>query len=83
MFSISNLIKMDAAEAGQDMDYPAQQSIAYQVYFTAGFCLTLIVVFSLIRLLTKIYFGPRTIKMDESENPSTSLLDFTKLTSRP
>ncbi|KAG6356840.1 hypothetical protein INS49_014714 [Diaporthe citri] len=44
---------MDAAEPGQDMDYPAQQSIAYQVYSTAGVCLTLIVVFSLTRLLTK------------------------------
>lgn len=77
------------------MDYPVQppegvtpnvikpESIAYQVYITAGVCLTLIVVFSLTRLLSKIYFGPRTIKIDESEEAPTSRPDFTQLTLRP
>lgn len=84
---------MDAAEPVQNMDNAIQpppegvtphvvnpESIAYQVYITAGVCLTLMVVFSLTRLLWKICFGPRPIKMDESENPSASRLDFTQLT---
>lgn len=75
------LTKMDTAEPGQNMDNPAQSfpegvtpdffnpdSIAYQVYITAGVCLALMMAFSLTRLLSKIYFGPRTIKIDESEN---------------
>lgn len=94
--SVFNLTKMDAAEPGQDIDYPGQpapggltpqivnpESIVNQVYITAGVCLTLMVVFSLTRLLSKICFGPRTIKMDESENPPTSRLEFTPLTLRP
>lgn len=50
-------------------EYVNPDSIAYQVYITAGVCLTLMVAFALTRLLSKIYFGPRTIKIDESENP--------------
>lgn len=53
------------------------ESMASQVYITAGICLTLMVLFSLTRLLSKICFGQRTVKMDESENPSTLHLDFT------
>lgn len=64
-------------------DYVNPDSIAYQVYITAGVCLTLMVAFSLTRLLSKICFGPRTIKIDESENPPESRLDYTQLTLWP
>lgn len=86
---IVNLTKMDAAEPGQYMDNPAQSvpegvtpdfvnpdSISYQVYITAGVCLTLMVVFSLTRLLSKIYFGPKTIRIDESEDSQRCELDL-------
>lgn len=69
---------MDPATLEQYLDYPIQappdgvtanfvnpESTAYQVYITAGVCLALMVVFSLTRLLSKIYFGPRKIKIDE------------------
>lgn len=67
---------MSAAEP----DYVNPDSIAYQVYITADVCLTLVVAFSLTRLLAKIYFGPRKIKIDESENPPNSRLEYTRLT---
>lgn len=73
---------MDAATLSLALSYPIQappdgvtpnfvnpESTAYQVYITAGVCVPLMVVFSLMRFLTKIYLGPRTIKIDESENP--------------
>lgn len=71
---------MDAATLEQYLDYPIQpppkgvtpnfvnpESTAYQVYITAGVCLVLMMVFSLTRLLSKLYVGPRSIKFDESE----------------
>lgn len=73
---------MDAATLEQYLDYPIQappegvtpnfvnpESTAYQVYITAGFCLALMAIFSMIRFMSKMYLGPRSIKTDESKSP--------------
>lgn len=87
---------MDAATLAHYLDYPIQpppegvtpnfvnpDSTAYQVYITAGVCSALMVVFFLIRILSKIYFGPRKIRADESEGSPMPWLEFQKLTVWP
>jgi hypothetical protein len=39
---------------------------AYQLYITAGVCISLIVIFSLFRLINAIKFGRKTFVIDES-----------------
>jgi hypothetical protein len=68
-------------ELSQLLDYPTQapppgvtpnfnnpHSIAYQVYITAGFCIILMIVFSLIRVMAKARSSTRNINhSDESK----------------
>lgn len=42
---------------------------AYQLYITAGVCIPLMAVFSLLRLLNTIKFGRKTFLLDESKFP--------------
>lgn len=42
-------------------------SDAYKMYITAGICMTIMTVFPLMRFLSKIQLGTKTVKIDESE----------------
>lgn len=48
-------------------NFETGDTTAYQLYITAGVCITLVVVFSLLRLLSAIRFAPKTFLIDESE----------------
>lgn len=81
-FFVTTTATMDAETLSHYLDYPIQappegvvpdfvnpSSISYQLYITAGVCIPLMLLFSLTRLLSKVYVGPKKIKTDESRSP--------------
>lgn len=65
-----------APPEGVTANFINPDSISYQLYITTGVCISLIVVFALMKLLSKIYVGPKTVGIDES----TSLSLFPRVT---
>jgi hypothetical protein len=80
------MVDLTPEALSQLLDYPTQapppgvtpnfnnpHSIAYQVYITAGFCIILMLVFSLIRFMAKTRSSARNINLsDESKFPTPS-----------
>jgi hypothetical protein len=52
---------------GVTANFDNPDSIAFQVYITAGVCIPLIVAFSITRFASKIYLDRKTILLHESE----------------
>lgn len=66
-YAIDNGYPLQKAPAGIVPDFDNGTTTAYQLYITAGICIPLMLVFSLIRLLNAIKFARKTFIIDESK----------------
>lgn len=66
---LANLLDypIQAPPPGVEPNFVNPNSIAYQVYVTAGVCLPLILVFALMRILSRKHLRKQTIISHESE----------------